>query len=98
MSRPTKEQMAAISSLMAARALTRAADPETRHQLVSALYGWLPDLDEITRRELAVGVAADFAELANAIEARLLRLADQGKAELPESMTVHLPAAGDAAR
>lgn len=86
MTRPSTKQMAAISSLMAARALTRAADPETRHQLVSALYSWLPEVDEIIRRELAEGVAADFAELANAIEARLLRLVDQGKAELPASV------------
>lgn len=83
MARPTKEQMTAISSLMAARALTRAADPQNRHQLVSALYSWLPDADEITRRELAEGVAADFTTLANAIDTRLDRLVTKGKAEMP---------------
>lgn len=91
MARPTKEQMAAISSLMAARALTRAADPETRNQLVSALYSWLPESDVITRRELAEGVAADFRALANSIEERLGRLVARGVADMPESMKAHIP-------
>lgn len=94
MTRPTDKQMAAISSLMAARALTRASDPQTRHQLVSALFSWLPEVDEITRRELADGVAADFRKLANAIEARLNRLVDKGKAELPPSVQLHRPDLG----
>lgn len=83
MSRPSKEQMAAISSLMAARALTRAADPETRDQLTAALKSWLPEADPLTLRELAEGVAVDFRTLANAVDARLLRLVDRGAAELP---------------
>lgn len=88
--------MTAISSLMAARALTRAADPQTRHQLVSALYGWLPEVDEVTRRELAEGVAADFGQLANLIDHRLARLVDRGSAEMPASMRTDLadPGAG----
>lgn len=86
MSRPSNEQMAAISSLMAARALTRAADPETRGQLTNALKSWLPDLDALTLRELGSGVAADFLQLANAVDDRLLRLVDRGAAELPPSV------------
>lgn len=83
MATPSKEEMAWISSAMAARALTRAADPtpEMRAQLVSALYSWVPDLDVLTRRELAPGVAADFVTLANAIDARLERLVRRGKAK-----------------
>lgn len=86
MARPAKEQMTAISSLMAARALTRAADPETRDQLIAALRSWLPETDALTLRELADGVAADFKVLANAVDARLLRMVDKGKAQLPGSV------------
>jgi hypothetical protein len=88
MARPSKEEMAAISSLMAARALTRAAGPEPdiRAQLVSALHGWTPELDIVTRRELAAGVSADFLTIANAVDARLLRLIDKGAAILPTSV------------
>ena len=86
--------MAAISSLMAARALTRAADPETRGQLTNALKSWLPETDGLTLRELSDGVAADFRTLANAIEARLGRLVERGAAELPPSMLADLAAPG----
>jgi hypothetical protein len=81
MTRPSKERMAWISSRMAARALTRAADPEVRDQLVGALLSWLPDADLLTRRELAVGVAEDFGTLANAIDARLEKLVQRGVAD-----------------
>jgi len=78
--------MAAISSLMAARALTRSADRETRGQLTNALKSWLPEVDALTLRELADGVAADFKTVANAVDDRLLRLVDKGDAVLPETV------------
>jgi hypothetical protein len=85
MARPTQEQMTWISSTMAARALTRAADPETRNQLVSALHSWLPEVDILTRRELAEGVAEAFRSIANAIDARRDRLVERGLATPYES-------------
>lgn len=80
MARPTHEEMVSVSSLMAARALRRAADPETRKGLVAALRNWVLDADVLTLNELAEGVAADFRTLAVAIEERRGRLVERGVA------------------
>lgn len=80
MARPTNEQMVSITSYMAARALTRAADPETRKGLEAALKSWVLDADALTIRELAQGAAEDFRTMAAAILERRDRMEQRGVA------------------
>lgn len=76
----TQPEGAWLSSTLAARALTRAADPETRNALKAAIRSWLLDVDDAQLGQVAAAVAADICRLANLIEERRDRLVAKGQA------------------
>lgn len=86
MARPTDQQVAYLSSQLAARLLENATLPEHEDALLRAMRDWLPDTDRVDAhmlKELARSVRANLEICRALLLNRLDRLVTEGKAETP---------------